>query len=148
MNIIVLYENQVLQNNTNIYKDLSYLISMKYQPITVKLEKEKANQLKKVCNLNKTMVSTFIREAIFSKLDEGTISNIAGKNEINYVPEKDNFSWKVKLDNSEEVEVMKNISLEFMENLAKQLEFQLKKRQELLKKQNKKSVAVPRRLVK
>ena len=121
---------------------------MKYQPITVKLEKEKADQLKKVCNLNKTMVSTFIREAVFSKLDEGAISNIAGKNEINYVPEKDNFSWKVKLDNGEEVEVMRNIAIGFMEDLAKQLEFQLKKRQELLKKQDKKSVAVPRKLIK
>ncbi|MBS3149177.1 hypothetical protein J4455_00580 [Candidatus Woesearchaeota archaeon] len=121
---------------------------MKYLPITVKLEKDYAERLKKVCNLNKTQVSTFIREAIFSKLDEGAISNIAGKNEPAYVPEKDNFSWKVKLDDGKEVEIMKDISLEFIEDLVKQLEFQLKKRQEVLRKQDKKSVAVPRRLIK
>ena len=74
---------------------------MKYQAITVKVEKDNADRLKRVCSLNKTKVSTFIREAIFLKLDEGAISNIAGKNELDYVPEKDNFSWKVNLDNGE-----------------------------------------------
>lgn len=121
---------------------------MKYQPITVKLEKDHADRLKKVCNLNKTQVSTFIREAIFSKLDEGAISNIAGKNELEYASGKDNFTWKVKLDDGKEAEIMKDVSVEFMEDLVKQLEFQLKKRQEVLNKQDKKSVAVPRRLIK
>jgi len=120
---------------------------MAYRSITVKLEKENADMLKKICSLNKTQMSTFIREAILTKMNEGAISNIAGNNEIYYNPEMDNFAWKIKLDNGKEIELMDRVSIEFVEDLAMQINFQLKKREELLGKKNKKSVAVPKKLL-
>ena len=103
--------------------------------------------LKKICVLNKTQVSTFIRDAIFSKMNEGAISHVAGNNEINYNPEKDSFVWKIKLEDGNETEILDNVSLEFMKDLEKQISFQIKKREELLGKKNKKAVAVPKRLL-
>jgi hypothetical protein len=138
----------VLLCNTNIYKVFNLNVSMKYKPLTVKLEKEQADRLKKVCNLNKKKVSTFMREAIISKLEEGAISHIAGENEIDYNPENDKFIWKIKLDEGKEIDVLRDISFDFVEDLFKQLDLQIKKREELLGKKNKKSVSVPKGLIK
>lgn len=121
---------------------------MKYKPLTVKLEKDQADRLKRICDLNGKKVSTFMRDAILSKLSEGAISNIAGKNEIEYNPENDNFIWKVKLDEGEEIDILKDISFDFVDDLFKQLELQIKKREELLGKKNKKSVSIPKGLIK
>ena len=119
-----------------------------YQPVAAKLELRDFHRLTATCKLNKVKLSEFIREAILSKLNEGAISNIAGNNEITYNPEKDTFVWKVRLDNIEEAEIMSGISVEFVEDLSEQLKFQLKKREELLGKKNKNSIAIPKRLLK
>jgi hypothetical protein len=118
-----------------------------YKPVTTKLELRDFNRLNKTCELNNTKVSEYLREAVLSKLNSGAISNIAGKNEINYNPKKDNFSWKVLLDNEEEFEIFKDVSADFIKDLNEQLKLQLKKQEELLGKKNKGSVAVPRGLV-
>ena len=112
----------------------------KYVPRTVKLEKEDDDRLKKVCTLNNVQVSTFMREAILDKLNSGAISNIAGKNKINYNPDNDSFDWIVALDDGREIEVLRNLSHEFITDLFKDIQFEISKRDELLKKKKKQSI--------
>jgi hypothetical protein len=120
---------------------------MKYRTVSVKFEEGDYHKIKKVSEVsNGGEMSGFIREAVISKLNSGAISNIAGKNEIDYNPEKNNFSWKILLDNGEETEILKDVSGDFIKDLSEQLKLQLKKQEELLVKKNKKSVAVPRGL--
>jgi hypothetical protein len=119
-----------------------------YKPVTTKLELKDFNRLNQTCKLNNAKVSEYVREAILSKLNSGAISHIAGKNEIDYNPKKNNFVWKIILDDGNEIEILKNISGDFVKDLFEQLKLQLKKQEELLGKKNKKSVAVPRGLVK
>jgi len=93
-------------------------------------------------------VSDFIRAATLEKINSEAISNVAGKNKIHYNPENDTFDWKIQLDEGNEVEVLSSLSTEFIQNLCSGIRFELNKREELLKKKRKDSVAIPKRLVK
>ena len=117
-------------------------------PRTVKLEKEDDLRLKQVCELNQVEVSTFMRAAILEKLNSGAVSNVAGKNKINYDSSNDTFTWKVQQDDGKEVEVLRNLSLDFMQDLTKNIFIELNGRESLLKKSKKTSVAIPKGLVK
>ena len=119
-----------------------------YKPRTVKLEKEDDDRLEKVCGLNNVQVSTFMRNAILEKLNSGAISNIAGQNKLHYNSVNDTFSWKVEMDNGKEMEVLRNLNSEFIQDLFNNIQFEIKKRYELLHKKQKKSVAIPKSLVK
>jgi len=119
-----------------------------YVPRTVKLEKEDDLRLKQVCELNQVEVSTFMRAAILEKLNSGAVSNVAGKNKINYDSSNDTFTWKVQQDDGKEVEVLRNLSLDFMQDLTKNIFIELNGRESLLKKSKKTSVAIPKGLVK
>lgn len=92
-------------------------------------------------------VSDFIRAAVLEKVESETISNVAGENLIEYSAIKDSFVWKIKTDTGEEKIILDNIPLEFLQDLNNKINFELKKREELLGKKNKKSVAVPKGLV-
>ncbi|MBI2546578.1 hypothetical protein HYV81_05350 [Candidatus Woesearchaeota archaeon] len=120
----------------------------KYKPRTVKLEKEDDLLLKKICSLNGVAVSTFMRDAILEKLAAGSVSNIAGKNKIQYHPDTDSFSWNIEPDDGKEVEVLRNLNLEFIQDLSANIMLQIQKRNDTLGKKNDKSVAVPKALVK
>jgi len=118
-----------------------------YVPRTVKLEKEHNDRLEKVCELNHVNVSTFMRDAILEKLNSGAVSNIAGKNIVHYDSSKDMFTWMVKLDDGKEIEVLRNLSEEFMQDFFNNIQFELNKRNEILKKKQKNSVAIPKSLI-
>ena len=119
-----------------------------YVPRTVKLEKEDNDRLMKVCGLNNASISTFMRTAILEKLNSGVISNVAGKNKIQYDSGNDTFTWMVLLDDGKEVEVLRSLSVDFLQNLTSGIEFELRKRDELVRKKQKDSVAIPKGLVK
>jgi len=119
-----------------------------YVPRTVKLQKDDDLRLKRVCDLNDVDVSTFMRSAILEKLNSGVVSNIAGKNSIRYNSEKDVFDWIVELDNEQEIAVLRNLSYEFIMDLANKMKFELNSRDEILRKTDKKSIAIPRGLLK
>jgi hypothetical protein len=119
-----------------------------YKPRTVKLEAEDDLRLKNLCRIRGVDVSTFIREAVTDKMNSSHISNIAGKNRMEYVPEKDSFVWKIELDNGEESTIIDNISVEFLNDLCSIINLKLNDRDKLLEKKKKGSVSVPRRLIK
>lgn len=92
-------------------------------------------------------VTEFIRAATFEKARSGTISYFSGKNKISYSPEKDTFNWSVESEDGQELNVLDHLSLEFIQDLHNQITLQLNKRNELLGKKKKSSVAIPKGLV-
>ena len=108
-----------------------------YKSRTVKLEDVHDFSLRKYCEQRGCDVSTFIREAILEKMNSNHVSNIAGKNKIEYRPKTDSFIWKIELDSGEEQIVLENLSPDFVQDLQKQLSFELHKRAESLSKKKK-----------
>ncbi|MEM4153003.1 MAG: hypothetical protein QXK80_02730 [Candidatus Pacearchaeota archaeon] len=117
------------------------------RPRTVKLDETEDLQLQKHCGKLGIDVSTFIRKAINEKINFGHVSNIAGQNIIEFDSKEDKFLWKIKLDNGEEKTILEDLSPEFMQDLFNKIQLKLKERDDLLQRKNKKSVPVPRRLM-
>jgi len=112
-----------------------------------KLTARQFDLLRNTCNFGHLNQSEFIRNAILEKLKPGQVSNVAGKNKIAHDARTDSFIWKIELDTGEEQTILTHLSLEFVQDLQKQLSFELNKRAESLNKKNKGSVAVPKRLI-
>lgn len=117
------------------------------RPRTVKLDKDEDFMLQQHCSMLGFDVSTFIREAIHEKISSGIVSSVAGQNIIDYNLKRDNFIWKVKLDDGEEKSILEDISVEFLQDLSGKIKLKLKERDELIGRKKKRSVAVPRRMV-
>ena len=117
------------------------------KPRTVKLDENEDLELSNYCKKFGIEVSSFIREAINEKMSSGHISNVAGQNIIEFDGKKDKFSWKIKLDNGEEKTILEEISPEFMQNLIEMIKLKISERDEIMGRKNKKSVAIPKKLV-
>jgi DNA polymerase I-like protein with 3'-5' exonuclease and polymerase domains len=92
-------------------------------------------------------VSTFVRDSVKGMLETGNVSQVAGRNLIEYIPDLDKFTWKVKTDMGKEAVVSEDINSEFLEQLQKEIQLKLKEREQLIHKHKGDSVAVPRDFV-
>jgi hypothetical protein len=117
------------------------------KPRTVKLDESEDLELSNYCKKFGIEVSSFIREAINEKMNSGHISNVAGQNIIEFDGKKDQFSWKIRLDNGEEKTILEEVSPEFMQHLVEMIKLKIKERDDIIGRKNKKSVAIPKRLV-
>jgi|APSaa5957512576_1039674.scaffolds.fasta_scaffold15864_3 hypothetical protein len=117
-----------------------------YVSVSTRLAKEDALKLKRKCAWMHLSPSEWIRKIIHGKLNESSVSHIAGNNRIEYNQEKDNFNWNVVDEVGDVFKIAENVSLEFVEELVKELDFVLHKRNESLGKRKRKSIGVPRGL--
>ena len=81
---------------------------------------------------------------MFSK--DWIYENIFSLSPDQYNQEKDNFNWNVIDEVGDVFKIAENVSLEFVEELVKELDFVLHKRNESLGKRKRKSIGVPRGL--
>lgn len=95
-------------------------------------------------NMGYDNVSTFVRDSVKGMLETGNVSQVAGRNFIEYSPEEDKFIWKVKTDLGKEEIVSEDINAEFLEQLQKEIQLKLKEREQLIQKHAGDSVAIPR----
>jgi hypothetical protein len=79
------------------------------KPRTVKLDENEDLELSNYCKRFGIDVSTFIREAISEKMNSGHISIVAGQNVVEFDGKKDQFIWKIRLDNGEEKTILEDI---------------------------------------
>ncbi|MFH1311431.1 MAG: hypothetical protein ABIH65_03440 [Nanoarchaeota archaeon] len=119
-----------------------------YVSMSTRLPSVDAVKLKFHCKRNGVSPSEFIRDIVHEKMNESPISHLAGSNKIEYDLQKDSFVWKVVGDDGQNYEIMKNIGIELLEDLSREIKFQINKRRDLIGKKSKESVTIPRRLVK
>lgn len=72
---------------------------------------------------------------------------LAGKNKIRYDKLNNSFSWLIELDSGQEVEVLKNLSLEFLKNLNQQIEEAIKERNQWVHQTKEDSVDIPGEII-
>lgn len=125
------------------------MVNTRRRVVTIKFTDEEMNNLvkgKERWHFENN--SDFIRSATLEKLNSSPISNIAGTNIIEYNPLNETFIWKIRLDDGQEKIILERLSLEFIQDLAKNINFEINKRNEFLDKKKKYSVAIPKELVK
>jgi len=114
-----------------------------FKSVTTKLTNAEATLFNSYCEKKGATPYNLIKELIFKEIKIPFPQNIAGKNHLIYDKEKDNFSWVIQLDNGEAIEVLKNVSPDFLRDFEISLMKGIGERAEYLDKSKKDSVPVP-----
>ncbi|MEK6948235.1 MAG: hypothetical protein AABX19_03240 [Nanoarchaeota archaeon] len=115
--------------------------------VSAKLSKTEFLDFKIHCDTKGLTPSTQIKELIKNEIKNPIPINIAGKNLFVYNKYKDNFSWKVILDNGLHVDVEYDLSSEYIRQLFDSLKQAVDERETYIKKDSKEAVSIPSKLI-
>ena len=132
----------------DLYSIDSVLFFMEFGSISTKLSREEITFLKSFCERKGVTPSALIRSLIQRELEVPIPQNVAGKNKIHYNKERDTFSWFVELDSGKDMEVMRDVSPRFLEDLQDVILMGLDERSAFIGMNKKDSVPVPSGILK
>lgn len=121
---------------------------MAFRTVSTRLQVDEFTLVSDYCARAGTTPSALIRELLSEEVNSGGLSNIAGKNIIEYDKKKDLFIWKINPDDGKMAIVIQAISPEYLDDLHKTIDSALVFRAELQNKRKKASVPVPKKLIK
>jgi hypothetical protein len=116
---------------------------MEYRSISAKLPVNELTLFKNYCEKKGVTPASLIRDLILKEMEITVPHTVAGKNKISYDKKIDGFIWSIELDNKEKIDVLKNISPEFIEDLVEIMKTGLGQRNSFIQKKRKDSVSVP-----
>lgn len=116
---------------------------MEFKSVSAKMPMNEITLFKAFCEKKGVSPASLIRELILRELEVPVPHTVAGKNKIAYDKGNDRFIWSVALDNGEDVEVLKNVSPAFLEELQDMIYRGLEERASFIGRVEKDSVPVP-----
>lgn len=116
---------------------------MEFKVVSAKMPMNEITLFKAFCEKKGVSPASLIRELILRELEVPVPHTVAGKNKIAYDKENDGFTWSVVLDNGEDVEVLRNVSPAFLEELQDTISKGLERRASFIGRIKKDSVPVP-----
>jgi len=114
--------------------------------VSAKLLPEDFTKFKAHCDTKGVNVSKEIKRLIEAEINHPLPTNLAGENIFVYNKFKDNFSWRVMLDNGLRVDVEDDLSPEYVLQLSEEVKKAVDERNTYLKKENG-GVPIPSKLV-
>ena len=115
--------------------------------VMAKLSRGDFIKLQKHCSVKNESVNAVVRKAVMNEVDSPVPHMLAGKNVLAYNKYKDNFSWRVVLDNGLRVDIEDDLPAEYVSQLLDSLKQAVDERDTYIKKEKKDNVAIPSRLV-
>lgn len=116
---------------------------MEFKSVSSKMPIDEVSSFKAFCERKGISPAGLIRELILREMESPIPSTVAGKNKIRYNRETDSFTWAIERDSGEEIDIMKNVSPAFLEDLMNVLVIALDERAAFIGKSKEDSVAVP-----
>lgn len=116
---------------------------MEFKSVSAKMPIHEVNLFKAFCEKKGVSPASLIRELILREMDVPIPHTVAGKNRIVYNKERDTFNWSVELDIGKEIDVMRDVSSGYLEDLHGVIELGLDERSTFIGKVRKNSVPVP-----
>ena len=116
---------------------------MEYRSISAKMPVNELTLFKSYCDKKGVTPASLIRDLILKEMKITVPNTVAGKNKIKYDKKIDAFIWSIELDNGEQIDVLKNVSPEFIENLVEIIKLGLGERDSFIQKKKEDSVSVP-----
>ena len=116
---------------------------MEFKSVSAKMPMNEITLFKAFCEKKGVSPASLIRELILQELEVPVPHTVAGNNKIAYDKENDRFTWSVVLDNGEDVEVLRNVSPNFLEGLQDTICKGLEERESFIGRMKKDSVPVP-----
>lgn len=115
--------------------------------VLAKLSREDFIKLQKHCEIKGESINSVIRKSIMNEVDEPIPHKLAGKNLFVYNKAKDNFSWRIMLDNGLRVDIEDDLPAEYVSQLSESLKQVVDERETYIKKESKDAVPIPSKLV-
>jgi len=115
--------------------------------VMCKITREKFTRFQQYCDMNEETSNACLKRIISEKIDNPQPTKIAGKSIFEYNKQKDNFSWKVLLDDNSNVSIDDNLPAETVGQLLESLMDAVDKRRSIIKKSMSDSVSVPSKLM-
>lgn len=116
--------------------------------ISTKLPREEFTRFQYYCKSNGETINAALKRMTLLEIDHPKPSMIAGKSIFEYNKKKDNFSWKVTLDDSTVCDISDNLSASSLEQLLESLKKATDERDSFLrKKEGSGSVPIPTKLL-
>ena len=113
----------------------------------VKVQLDKGRAFEGLCKNEDKTVNAKLKELIDNALKGQKRYFASGKNIIRYDKSHNNFSWLVKLDSGQEVEVLNNLSTDFLKNLKNEIEQSIQERNDWVHQRNQDSVEIPKEIL-
>ena len=118
-----------------------------HKVVMCKIPREEFTRFQQYCDMNDETSNSCLKRIISENIDNPQPAKIAGKSVFEYNKQKDNFSWKVILDNNSSFSIDDNLPAETMEQLLESLMDAVDKRKSLIRKSMSDSVSVPSKLI-
>jgi len=119
----------------------------KYTSLSTRLPFTDASLFSMFCEKLGTTASERIRQLIMQDIKKPQRQALAGINKIKYNKIHNSFDWFVQLDSGKQVEVLSNLSLDFLKNFQQEIQEAIKERNEWVHQAKPGSVDVPGELV-
>jgi len=118
-----------------------------FKTVSAKITQADYSRFKDHCEKKGLKPSTLLKKLLKEELEKTIPINIAGRNIFVYNKDKDNFSWRVMLDNSLRVDIEDNLPAEYVSQLLDSLKQAVDERNTYIKKESKEAVPIPSKLV-
>jgi uncharacterized protein (UPF0248 family) len=116
---------------------------MEYRSLSTKLPMDELTLFKSFCERKGVSPASLIRNLILREMKITVPHIVAGKNKIQYDKKMDSFTWLIELDDGKKVEVLKNVSPSFIEDLQEIITLCLEGRYVFIHKKKNDSIAIP-----
>ena len=118
-----------------------------HKVVMCKIPREEFTRFQQYCDMNDETSNSCLKRIISENIDNPQPAKIAGKSVFEYNKQKDNFSWKVLLDDNSSFSIDGNLPAETIEQLLESLMDAVDKRKSSIKKLMSDSVSVPSKLM-
>ena len=118
-----------------------------HKVVMCKIPREEFTRFQQYCDMNDETSNSCLKRIISENIDNPQPAKIAGKSVFEYNKQKDNFSWKVLLDDNSSFSIDGNLPAETIEQLLESLMDAVDKRKSLIRKSMSDSVSVPSKLM-
>lgn len=115
--------------------------------VLAKIPREEYSQFQQYCDHNDETINASLRRMILSEIENPHPSKIAGKSVFEYNKSKDNFVWKIILDNERIFVIDNNLPTSSIEQLHESLMKAIEERNSYIRKNKNGSVSLPTKLL-
>ena len=115
--------------------------------VSAKLSREEFNNFKSLCERKGQSFNILLKELINREITAPFKEHRSGENVLRYNLKSDDFSWIIRLDKGDDIEILENLPFEFVDDLKEKINLAEKEREEYIGKTKKESVSVPGKLV-
>jgi hypothetical protein len=115
--------------------------------VLAKIPREEFSRFQQYCDQNGETINASLRRMILSEIEKPQPSRIAVRSIFQYDKNKDNFVWKVVLDDETYVVIDDNLPASSLEQLSESLITAIEERNFFIQKNRKGSVSFPTRLL-